>query len=97
MVYNDFDSATLHEHDNLLMRYPRLAGMFSLFSLLFSASVIGLFINLLINAQYPITHFFFLIGIVVSLLAGVSINMFARMKAQRSMRAKLEALLKGIE
>ncbi|MDX2304532.1 MAG: hypothetical protein NW226_17120 [Microscillaceae bacterium] len=97
MRNEDFNTVLLSDSQNVLLKYPRLANLFVTFSLLFSASIVGLFINLIINMNRPLTHSVFLLGILVSLLAGIGLNMIANRKARRSAQKHIESLLKGKE
>lgn len=94
-MVNEHFKAVANESERILLNYPTLAGFFTLFSLTFAISCIGLIVNVIINAHYPITHGFFLIGIVGSLLAGVIINTFAQFKARRNVRTQIDTLLMG--
>ncbi len=97
MVKNDFNAVVFPDTGRVLSRYPWLANLSILLSLLFSASIIGLFINLLVNSHRPMTHTFFLLGILVSLAAGVGINALASYWARRSAKLYLKTLLEGKE
>ena len=95
MRNEDFNTVFLSDNQNVLLKYPRLANLFVTFSLLFSASIVGLIINLIINTSRPLTHSVFLFGIFISIIAGICVNIMANKRARRSAQSHIEALLKG--
>ena len=72
-----------------------LSRFFNFFSITFSASVLGLLLNIFINFNQPYTHVFFLFGIGVSLFSGIVINTLDKWIGQRIIRAQLNAFLKA--
>lgn len=97
MINENFNSVLINENQQVIFKYPKLASLFVMFSLLFSASIVGLFVNLIINSHNPLTHTFFVIGIFVSILAGIVVNSLANYKARKSAQSRINQLLKNDE
>jgi hypothetical protein len=71
---------------------PFLGGVFNFLSLLFAFSFIGLAINLLINYELPITHLFFVAGMVGSLFFGVVANVTDKYISRRQIQYQIKNL-----
>jgi tetrahydromethanopterin S-methyltransferase subunit E len=69
--------------------------IFKGFSYLFTLLFLGLFINLLINQAYPISHLFFLTGILIALLGGSFAEIIHRLREQKRLQRRISQILTG--
>jgi uncharacterized membrane protein YczE len=75
-------------------RKKALSTLFWALSLLFSFSIIGLFVNVIVNPASFTLDIIFIVSIVGSLALGISINVLDRLQSQRQFRRNLDAILK---
>lgn len=93
MSNNNFNTSSYNNQEEIFIKDSGLSLVFSLCSLAFSASVIGLFVNFFINLHDPKTHLIYLAGMFISVLAGVFVNLMDKNKIRRDVQSNINHIL----
>jgi hypothetical protein len=77
------------------MKNTTLEHIFSFFSLTFWGSILGLVINLIINTTQIHSHKIFIFTLIISLVAGIIINIIDRISIQKHIHTEIDTFLQN--